>query len=165
MEYIVKSRTGYEGENLIDNNNIKIHHIMLIFVKVIKLASFVGILSYLTGILWYIFCDILKNDKFDDNFILAFELDKKSDREKAIVVTYWALTTLSRVGIGDYYPKNNHERLFCSAILLMSTIIFSLILSHWVQIISRNSRSNINFQDGENLTKFLFLLARFDNQN
>ena len=48
------------------------------------------------------------------------------DYEKAIKTSYYAMTTLSTVGFGDMYPKNNFERFFVTIFLLfMGYVCFS----------------------------------------
>lgn len=41
---------------------------------------------------------------------------------------YFAMTSLSTVGFGDFYPKNSYERLIGSIILLSGVTIFSTVM-------------------------------------
>jgi voltage-gated potassium channel len=41
---------------------------------------------------------------------------------------YYALTSLSTIGFGDYYPKTDAERLYVSFMLLFGVAIFSFIM-------------------------------------
>ena len=36
---------------------------------------------------------------------------------------YYAFTTLSTVGFGDFHPRSNSERLFCALILFLSVYL------------------------------------------
>jgi hypothetical protein len=47
---------------------------------------------------------------------------------KALVVTYFAFTSLSTVGFGDLNPRSNYERLFMTMVLLFGVAIFSFIM-------------------------------------
>ena len=49
--------------------------------------------------------------------------------QKTIIAMYFALTSLSTTGFGDFYPKNNFERFVCSFMLLGGVTIFSYVLS------------------------------------
>ena len=50
---------------------------------------------------------------------------EKSDSEKTILAMYYALTSLSTIGFGDFYPQNTLERFLCSFLLLGGVLIFS----------------------------------------
>jgi len=92
--------------------------------------------SYLFGQLWYIFCELTKKDargKLNENENNANFIDENSfngisNVEKMITLLYFALTTLSTVGLGDYHPKSDWERLFCSFIFLFGIIVTSYIM-------------------------------------
>lgn len=43
-------------------------------------------------------------------------------------MTYYAFTTLSTVGLGDFHPKSNKERILCSFIMLFGAIATSLLV-------------------------------------
>ena len=54
----------------------------------------------------------------------------------AIIVVYYAFTSLSTVGFGDYHPRSNEERLFCSMILLFGVAIFSYMMGIFIEILN-----------------------------
>ena len=56
--------------------------------------------------------------------------------EISIVLTYYAFTSLSTVGFGDYAPVSNVERIFCSIILLFGVAIFSYIMGNFIEILA-----------------------------
>jgi len=39
-------------------------------------------------------------------------------------MTYFAFTSLSTVGFGDYYPKNSFERIVCAFIIFGGNMLF-----------------------------------------
>ena len=49
---------------------------------------------------------------------------------------YFALTSLSTVGFGDLYPKNDYERLLGSMMLLGGVTCFSFVLNELSYMIS-----------------------------
>ena len=48
---------------------------------------------------------------------------------------YFAFTTLSTVGFGDYAPRSNLERLVFTAVLLGGVAIFSYIMGVFIEIL------------------------------
>jgi hypothetical protein len=86
-----------------------------------------------------------------------------TDYKKGVVVTYWAFTTLSTVGFGDFYPRSNAERLLCAFILLFGVTIFSYIMGNYILILNSLKSLQDDFDDGEKLSKWLGLIKRFNN--
>ena len=76
----------------------------------------------------------------------------------AIANVYFAFTTLSTVGFGDYYPMNNFERLFCAFILVLGVLIFSYLMDVFLSIICDLQNLTKDLDDGDNLTKFFSVL-------
>lgn len=68
-------------------------------------------------------------NEIDSNFILHFSLYDLSAWHTLIVSTYFSLTSLTTVGLGDYRPVNNIERILCSFILLFGVTTFSYVMS------------------------------------
>jgi len=71
----------------------------------------------------------LDKDPFDSTtFITEYELNLNTKEENIIALTYFAFTTLSTVGLGDYHPKCSSERIFCSLILIFGVTITSFLM-------------------------------------
>ena len=75
-----------------------------------------------------------------------------------IANVYFAFTTLSTVGFGDYHPMSNFERLFCAFILVLGVLIFSYLMDVFLSIICDLQNLTKDLDDGDNLTKFLSVL-------
>ena len=160
------SNKKYSNNNEVDNNNISKLLMITNFFKVAKLVIFMYILSYLMGLFWYIYCDLTSVENPVDEhpgFIEVFEMEARPDWQKAIVLSYWAFTTLSTVGFGDYYPTSNAERFLCAFLLLFGVTIFSYIMGVYITILNSITRLNADFDDGDNLSKWLGLIKRFNN--
>ncbi len=67
-------------------------------------------------------------------------------------------TTLSTVGLGDLHPRANAERLFTCAILFLGVMIFSYFMGNFVDIIKSIQNLDVNFDDGDKLSKFFGLM-------
>lgn len=79
-----------------------------------------------------------------------------------LIVTYFAFTTLSTVGFGDYHPRSDAERGVCAIILLVGVAIFSYIMGNFIEILISIQDLNADFDDGENLSKWFGLIKRFN---
>ena len=54
---------------------------------------------------------------------------------RVIVLVYFAFTSLTTVGFGDFVPRNDIERTFTTFVVFFSIIIFSYIAKNLVQIL------------------------------
>jgi hypothetical protein len=70
-----------------------------------------------------------------DLFIDTFSMYSNSRTENMIIIFYFAFTSLSTVGFGDYHPRGNLERLMGAFILLGGVAIFSLIMGNFIEIL------------------------------
>ena len=77
-------------------------------------------------------------------------------------MTYYAFTTLSTVGFGDYHPRSDAERAVCAFILLVGVAIFSYIMGNFIEILISIQDLNADSDDGENLSKWFGLIKRFN---
>ena len=100
------------------------------------------------GLMWLIMCDFINDfvhdmDKYSDEaakenpetFIHYNGLNEKTMSENTIIATYFAFTSLSTVGFGDYHPRSDIERLLCAFILLFGVAIFSYIMGNFISIL------------------------------
>jgi len=62
------------------------------------------------------------------SFYGNYDLGKNTNSRNAILVMYYALTTFSSVGFGDYSPQSSDERLFIVGVFLVQMIVFSAIV-------------------------------------
>lgn len=103
------------------------------------------------------------SEEYPEYFINYFELYNKEPSEITVIVTYFAFTSLSTVGFGDYHPRSDFERLCCSFILLFGVAIFSIIMGNFAEILVSFNTFNAELDDGDNLTKFFGTIKRFNN--
>lgn len=50
---------------------------------------------------------------------------------------YFAFTSLSTVGFGDFNPRGDIERILCAFILLFGVAIFSYIMGNFIDILDQ----------------------------
>ena len=53
----------------------------------------------------------------------GFKYNSDDNIRAAIAVSYWGFTTLTTIGLGDYHPRSDYERMLCSAIFLAGVSI------------------------------------------
>jgi len=69
-------------------------------------------------------------------FINYYFLNIPSPRDRMIILTYFAFTSLTTVGLGDYVPKADSERVFMAMVLLFGVATFSYVMGNFVNILS-----------------------------
>ena len=129
-------------------------------------------ISYFIGIIFYIFADLTNDIKLEtpegfdsdyyQNFIDYYSINNHNSFEKGLIMIYYAFTSLSTVGFGDYVPRSDSERLFISMVLLFGVLTFSYVMGNFIQIIDSLKKQNATIDDGDNLSKFFGLLHNFN---
>lgn len=157
----------------VDYNGIMAQIWIKTIFKTVRLIVIIFMISYYAGMIFYIFCDLTNNiaiiaDDYDEgnqvynNFIQFFDIDKETSGKRAIIMTYFAITSLSTVGFGDYNPRSNIERIFICFVLVIGVAIFSYFMCNFTQIIQEMGEIESTFSDGDNLTKFFGTIKRFN---
>ena len=78
---------------------------------------------------------------------------------------YYALTSLTTVGFGDVYPKDNFERIIIAMFLLVGVNIFSLVAGEFQNILNSYLDLITEYDDCTNLERFLSLFKKFNQHN
>lgn len=86
---------------------------------------------------------------------------KESFMTQAIVVCYFALTTLSTIGYGDYFPISRNEKLVGIIFMLVGIVFFSQIMGSFIEIIQSYDQRMGGDDKGSNLNSWMTLLTRF----
>jgi len=103
---------------------------------------------------------------------LAFDVENPPDNQSEpdsntrvlVKMWYFAITTLSTIGYGDFSPQSKEERLIAITILLFGVTMFSFIMSQFIEILL-NYNSLSQFGNHKDLSKWIALLSRFNNGN
>ena len=102
------------------------------------------------------------NNKTDIMVVRQRHIPIKTPLEKGIISVYFAFTTLSTVGFGDYYPWSPYEKLVGSFMLLFGVAIFSLFMGTFIEMIDKYKEVGRDLEDGDGLAKFFGVLKRFN---
>ena len=84
---------------------------------------------------------------------------------QAIVVCYFALTTLSTVGYGDLYPVSVREIILGIIFMLMGIVFFSKIMSQFIDIIQNYNQRMDDGNDNQDSHNWTQMLSRFSPGN
>ena len=127
-------------ENSSRDERIVTQHIVMYCYKIMRLIIIAVIITYFIGWFWYFVSDTFNNSNSSRTFVKVFGLDNESDLRKLIVSWYFALTTLSTVGYGDYYPISNMERCLAWIIMLLGVAFFSYIMGNFIEIVTNYNK-------------------------
>lgn len=136
---------------------------MMYVYKIFRLIIFAIIFTYFLGCFWYLLSNEFNPSSEKDTFVKHNELDKATNMRKLIVSCYFALTTLSTVGYGDYYPVSNLERLVAVGIMLCGVAFFSYIMGNFIEIITNYDEKMGVVDRATDLHNWMTLLTRFTN--
>ena len=74
-------------------------------------------------------------------------MEEFTQPKKLITCMYYALTTLSTVGYGDYYPTSIAEKIFGSIVQIFGVTFFSILMNGFIEVVL--SLKGSNFRDNE----------------
>ena len=72
---------------------------------------------------------------YQERFVVYFSLYESTAYYRLVTVTYFAFTSLSTVGFGDYHPRSDTERALGAFILLFGVALFSIIMGSFCEIL------------------------------
>lgn len=119
------------------------------------------------GMIWIVVCEFYEDLYLDEEyrhtynqlgeeyFLSKFGIIDMSLKESVIVAMYFAFTTLSTVGFGDFYPCSDFERAIGAAILFFGVIMFSYIMGYFIEKMENFRALNKDFNEDQALQKFL----------
>ena len=91
------------------------------------------------GVYWYIFSQTIHEYLFDEQDEFTHEdlydhatfvynpgnwnLRDETPFRKVLISTYYGFTTLSTIGLGDFYPISDHERFVAAFLMLFGVLV------------------------------------------
>ena len=141
----------------LDSDHNKIMEIVLIvlFFKICKLALTVLILVFLVGMIGLLLVGLepifISTDsdiwKDTDHFYQSYAVYETAPIRVMLNGLYYATTTLSTVGLGDYHPKSSYDRVLTSIIMMTGVSCFSYIMEKFFEILDALQRFNKPIED------------------
>ena len=153
----------------ITNNVMVISH----FLRTFRIIILITNVSFFFGIIWLIFCEhsshvitffnpfLYPKDR-EESFLEYFSLQSVSNQEEFIIAFYFAFTSVTTVGLGDFHPRSDQERLLCSALLLGGVTLFSYIMGNFIFILNQFKGINKDIEQEDKLMQFLTQLVFFN---
>ena len=163
-------------ENLTKNDRILL---ISFLVKLLELMTLIFSICYFFTCFWIILCEFVEDFVLDtdfgnfgvdplhpDNFMVVYDLMGSHDSEVMLKVFYFAFTSLTTVGFGDYHPISTTERAFCGFMLLLGVLIFSYILNEYTSLLDQYNASHQEYDEGDQLKLFFVVMKHFnENEN
>jgi hypothetical protein len=123
-------------------------------------------ITYFIGCIVFFISNEFNDDEDVENlntFNTSFDLYAyESNKERLVICCYFALTMLSTVGYGDYYPISNLERISAVVIMMGGVAFFSFIMGNFIDIISNYDKKMGSPDKMPLLNTWLISLERFN---
>ena len=104
----------------------------------------------------------MPEDELPDIFMLYFEIEHMDNIKVLILANYFAFTSLTTVGFGDFHPRGNIERITGAFILLIGVALFSYVMGNFIEIIQEMKIFAADLEDADNLAKFFGTMKHFN---
>lgn len=162
IEQLIKDPERAENQ-VKDSAKLKRFLLITIFMRIFRLITNIMFLSYFCGLFWHICSDLIvqfhdkQGDPYDqaDHFITAYSIDTLSLYQRTIALMYFMFTTLTTVGLGDFHPKSDLERIVCSFIMLFGVMVTSLLMTEFSEMIKKLSEFDKNHEEQDRFNMFL----------
>ena len=69
---------------------------------------------------------------------------------------------MTTVGFGDLNARSDFERILLAFTFLFGVLIFSIVMSNFIEILDKVSLINADLDEGDELCRFFGLLKRFN---
>lgn len=142
------------------------------FYRVLQLVIIIFACSFFLGIFWHIYIKdvettypLLQDVYHGSNTFYRLEdyrfISNPESFASLMKVWYYAFTTLSTIGFGDFAPKSIEEKFIISFVLMLGVSVFSYIMGNFIEIVLGYKSLE---RQGENreLTKWISLLTRYN---
>ena len=67
------------------------------------------------------------------------------------MMIYFAFTTLSTIGFGDFHPRGDFERIVIVIVFLFGVAIFSYVMGNFLEILRKYKEFNLEPEDFDKL--------------
>ena len=91
-----------------------------------------------------------------------YDVPIHSSKEQVIQVVYFAITSLSTVGFGDFCPRSDLERALGAIMLLFGVAIFSIFMGKFIEMMNQINQFNETLDDGDSLSRFFGTIEHFN---
>jgi len=147
-------------------------------LRVLKYTIMILTTCYFLGCFWHIFCieAYLSSLEFNatanplvfntETFITSNDLvpgeGTRTELHVMFLNMYYAYTTLSTVGFGDFNPRSDIERLLCIVIFLLGVGIFALFMGLFLDIIAKFNAYDADLDESHDLLRFFTAIESYN---
>jgi hypothetical protein len=100
--------------------------------------------------------------ELDYTFIDFYHITENSLWAQMVIAVYFAFTSLSTVGFGDFCPRSDLERCLGAIMLLFGVAIFSMCMGKFLEMVDQMREFNSTLDDGQALTRFFGVIEKFN---
>lgn len=146
------------GGNTNNDEEIVKQYYILYFYKMIRMIIIALIITYFLGCIWFYISNELQADEKDT----WYKRNKLAEKHSQIVIScYFALTTLSTVGYGDFYPISSLEMITTVVVMMLGVAFFSYIMGNFIEIMGNQEKKMGAVDKSEDFNEWLTGLTRF----
>ena len=91
-----------------------------------------------------------------------YDLESKDSGHVMLSTMYFIFTTLTTVGLGDYKPINDPERILCVFVLLGGVLIVSYLMNILIELLQKYNVYTEEQNDDERMAIFINTLTKFN---
>ena len=175
IQRVKKILKAFQGDTSDDKAILKMN-LSLYSYRVVRLVIIALVITFFLGCLWFRISkfqvDTLSDEEIEvdeSTWYTVFRLWETNPDNPQLYVQfmtsmYFALTILSTVGYGDYYPISNVEMLTALVVMLGGVAFFSYIMGNLLEIF-KNYESKMGIVDRKgDLDQWIISLQRFTNR-
>ena len=108
---------------------------ILYFLRVICLIVNILIMSYFVSTLGFALSKHTTESEDSFTFYNEYDMAQYSESETLIRIIYFAVTTLTTIGFGDFNPKSEVERIYTVLVVLLGVCCFSIFMNNLLDIV------------------------------
>lgn len=173
MRYIKEDGFDEDDQRLIIDH-IKIFQLIL-FQNIFKVFGYIinmALICWLAGVVFYfliVYVNLVNDDEgiCENQNFLDFEfkdegrcIRNQSILDRSILLLYFMSTTMSTVGLGDFRPYSDFERVIILPFFLFGLLIFSYMNNEMLEITFGIKEQLSDVQDINGLQSFISMLRR-----
>ena len=133
MFFQSKQVEGDDYDPVVDRNKILAKIRTKLCLKIATAIIFILTFSYLFGCFWYMYVKIQHNYWDSEGFFSYYGQVDTSSLEDVLSNTYFAITTLATIGLGDFHPESETEQALFSVFMLLGIMLFTYLLNTLVE--------------------------------
>ena len=91
-----------------------------------------------------------------------WNLRDETSFRKVLISTYYGFTTLSTIGLGDFYPISDHERFVAAFLMLFGVLVQSFIMEKLAKMLINAQNKDSEIEQLYELNRFINVLMMFN---